>query len=41
MTPEKVTVARQLYDARELKVEEIAQTLGVSRKTIYRHLADR
>jgi DNA invertase Pin-like site-specific DNA recombinase len=41
MTPEKVTVARQLYDARDLKVEENAQTLGVSRKTIYRHLADR
>jgi len=40
MTPEKVKVARQLYDAQELTVEEIARTLGVSRKTIYRHLAE-
>ena len=40
MTPEKVRVARQLYDAQELTVEEIAKTIGVSRKTIYRHLAE-
>ena len=33
-------IARQLYDAKELTVEEIARTLGVSRKTIYRHLAE-
>ena len=38
MTPEKVKIARQLYDARELTVEEIAKTIGVSRKTVYRHL---
>lgn len=38
MTPEKIKVARQLYDARHLTVEEIAQTIGVSRKTVYRHL---
>ena len=38
MTPDKVKVARQMYDAREHTVEAIAQTLGVSRKTIYRHL---
>jgi len=37
MTPEKVKVARQMYDSREHTVEAIAQTLGVSRKTIYRH----
>lgn len=38
MTPQKIRVARQMYDAREHTVDEIAQTLGVSRKTIYRHL---
>jgi DNA invertase Pin-like site-specific DNA recombinase len=40
MTPEKVKVARQLYKDRELTVEEIAKTIGVSRKTVYRHLID-
>src|ERR1017187_1784158 len=38
MTPDKVKVARQMYDAKEHTVEAIAKTLGVSRKTIYRHL---
>jgi DNA invertase Pin-like site-specific DNA recombinase len=38
MTPEKIKVARNLYQARELTVEEIAKTIGVSRKTVYRHL---
>ena len=41
MTPEKVKVARQMYDSREHTVEAIAKTLGVSRKTIYRHLASK
>jgi DNA invertase Pin-like site-specific DNA recombinase len=40
MTPEKVKVARDLYGARDLTVEEIAKTIGVSRKTVYRHLVD-
>ena len=40
MTPEKIKVARDLYRARELTVEEIANTVGVSRKTVYRHLVD-
>jgi DNA invertase Pin-like site-specific DNA recombinase len=40
MTPVKMKIARQLYDAKELTVEEIARTLGVSRKTIYRHLVE-
>ena len=38
MTPEKIAVARQMYDSKEHTVEAIAKTLGVSRKTIYRHL---
>jgi DNA invertase Pin-like site-specific DNA recombinase len=40
MTPQKVEVARQMYSSREHTVEEIAKTIGVSRKTVYRHLAD-
>jgi DNA invertase Pin-like site-specific DNA recombinase len=40
MTPEKIKVARDLYQARDLTVEEIAKTIGVSRKTVYRHLID-
>ena len=39
MTPEKVKVARDMYASREYTVEAIAETIGVSRKTIYRHLA--
>lgn len=39
MTPEKIAVARQMYASREHTVEAIANTVGVSRKTIYRHLA--
>jgi DNA invertase Pin-like site-specific DNA recombinase len=38
MTPHKLDIARQLYHAREHTVAEIADTLGVSRPTIYRHL---
>lgn len=40
MTPEKIKVARDLYRANDLTVEEIANTIGVSRKTVYRHLVD-
>jgi len=39
MTPEKVKVAREMYASREHTVEAIAETVGVSRKTIYRWLA--
>ena len=38
MTSDKIKMARQLYRANELTVEEIAKTIGVSRKTVYRHL---
>jgi len=38
MTPDKIKVARQMYDSQEHTVEAIAQTHGVSRTTIYRHL---
>lgn len=38
MTPEKLRVAREMYDAREHTVAAIAATLGVSRATIYRSL---
>lgn len=39
MTPDKIKVARQLYGAKDRTVEEIAKTIGVSRKTVYRHFA--
>ena len=40
MTPEKIKMARKLYDSKEYTVESIAKELGVSRKTVYRHLGD-
>jgi predicted DNA binding protein len=38
MTPEKMKIASQSYDTKGVTVEEIAKTIGVSRKTVYRHL---
>ena len=38
MTPQKIRIARDMYDSHEYTVETIASTLGVSRQTIYRHL---
>ncbi len=38
MTPEKVAVARQRCDSQQYTVEQIAQTLGVTRGTVYAHL---
>jgi DNA invertase Pin-like site-specific DNA recombinase len=38
LTPKKAQVARQMYDAGDSTVSEIAKVLGVSRATIYRHL---
>jgi hypothetical protein len=39
MPPDKVATARQMYDSKEFTVEAIARVLGVSRASIYRHLA--
>jgi DNA invertase Pin-like site-specific DNA recombinase len=38
MTTHKVAVARQMYASQDYSVAAIAQTLGVSRASIYRHL---
>ncbi len=38
MTPEKLLVARQMYDSKDHTIDTIAQTVGVSRTTLYRHL---
>ncbi len=38
MTPQKLAVARQMYDSREYTVAANAKTLGVSRASIYRYL---
>jgi DNA-binding XRE family transcriptional regulator len=39
MTVEKVKVAREMYDSKDHTVQKIAETVGVSRQTIYRHLS--
>jgi AcrR family transcriptional regulator len=39
MTADKLRVARELYEAREHTTAQIARVLGVSRATLYRHLA--
>jgi len=39
MTPTKIALARQLYEGQQHSLAEIARTLGVSRASIYRHLA--
>ncbi|GGV40748.1 recombinase family protein [Paenarthrobacter nicotinovorans] len=38
MTATKISQARAMYDSMEHTVQEIADTFGVSRPTIYRHL---
>ena len=40
MTPDKLAVARQLYHQGDLPLTAIANTIGVSRSTLYRHLAE-
>jgi DNA invertase Pin-like site-specific DNA recombinase len=39
-TPEKLKMARQMYESREHPVSEIARVLGVSRASVYRAVAD-
>jgi DNA invertase Pin-like site-specific DNA recombinase len=39
MTPEKSSIARQMYESREHTVDAIARTIGVSRATVYRSLS--
>lgn len=39
MTPTEIAQARAMYDAGGHTVQEIADTFGVTRPTIYRHLA--
>jgi DNA invertase Pin-like site-specific DNA recombinase len=40
MTPEKIKIARQMYDSREYYVADIARAIGVSRATVYRSLTE-
>jgi DNA invertase Pin-like site-specific DNA recombinase len=40
MTPTKAAQARAMYDTRQHTVQQIAETFGVSRGTIYRHLGE-
>lgn len=39
MTPTRIRQARAMYETKQHTVQEIADTFGVSRPTIYRHLA--
>lgn len=39
VTPEKLAVMQSMYDSNEHTVAAIAETVGVSRATVYRHLA--
>jgi len=41
MTPNKIAQARAMYDDGKHTVQQIADTFGVSRPTVYRHLTDR
>ncbi len=41
MTPNKIAQARAMYDGGQHTVQEIADTFGVSRPTVYRHLTAR
>jgi hypothetical protein len=38
MTASKLRIARQMFDAGNSTITEIAATIGVGRATLYRHL---
>jgi len=38
MTPAKLKTAREMYDSKQHTVAAIADTIGMSRASIYRHL---
>ena len=38
LSPDQVRLAREMYDKRDRTVQQIADVLGVSRVTVYRHL---
>ena len=40
LTPDKLAVARQMHASRQHTMEAIAEVVGVSRATLYRHLAE-
>lgn len=39
MTHKELALVRRMYDSQKHTVDAIAETVGVSRATIYRHLA--
>ena len=38
ITPAQIRRAQKLYDAQDLTVQEIADTIGCSRQTVYRYI---
>ena len=38
LSPEKIAAAKKMYESNDSTVAEIAEVLGVSRATVYRHL---
>lgn len=40
MTDKKLAVAREMYDSKRHTLQQIADVVGVSRATLYRHLGD-
>lgn len=40
MTPEKIAVAREMYESKKHTLDAIAKTIGVSRASVYRSLGE-